>query len=49
MDKDKVIQLKAELFDLQMQLTYIQNEIRLRVAKLNELLKNDKPDSKPVS
>lgn len=41
MKEQEIKELKAQLFDLQVQLALIQNEIRLRVIKLNELLKDE--------
>ena len=47
--REDIKTLKAELFDLQMQLSLIQNEIKLKVMKLNQLLNDKEPDSKPIS
>ena len=49
MKENEIKDLKAELFDLQMQLALIQNEIRLKVLKLNQLLNEQQSDNKPVS
>ena len=43
--KEEIRDLKAELFDLQLQLNTLQTLIREKVLKLNQLLKDDKSDT----
>lgn len=45
---DKIIKLKAELFDLNLQLNTIGKTVNQKVTELNKLLEEEKDEKKSV-
>jgi len=45
--EDKIIILKAEIFDLQIKFGVIRKELEEKLQKLNELLKNERTENNP--
>lgn len=45
--EDRILRLKAELFDLQLKVAQIRQEMQVKIDILNDLMKGDNGGTKP--